>query len=193
MTAFVINGHLQQQKNFFQRISVFQTNSNSYINFSIPHHILFFIMASIPIDQTQTFLKTIIQKIVKHFKLSEEDKEELRQCYNSPPRITGKQDNLFLMKGNYWISIFSFYSDLENIPSELKSFWNAIFNVLLTHHRKRLLFVGASCFKTFLASHILKIAPILVVDSETIISQLLGSIMLVNSKRSKEFFLNQFC
>jgi hypothetical protein len=150
-------------------------------------------MASIPIDQTESILNTIIQKIVKHFELSKEEEEQLLQCYNSSPRISGEQDNLFLMKGNCGILIPPSYSDIENIPSELKSFWTAIFNVLLTHHKEPILLVGPSSFKTFLASHILKTAPILVVHSETSISQLLGSIMLVNSKRSKEFYLDQFC
>jgi hypothetical protein len=87
------------------------------------------------------------------------------------------------MKGSCNVLIPSTFQDILKIPIELHSFWNGFFKVLLVHHNESILISGSSSFKTFLVSSLLQTAPVLMLHQETTISQLLGSIMLMNSKR----------
>jgi hypothetical protein len=91
------------------------------------------------------------------------------------------------------IIISPYISHLKNIPFELTSVWNAIYFLLLSHHKEPILISGPSGFKTFLASQMLPRAPVLFLHSETSITQLLGSIILMNSMQSRVYYLEHFC
>ena len=73
--------------------------------------------------------------------------------------------------------------------NELPSLLESLFYVLFFDSNEPLLLVGPSSYKTYLSKLILMNPPIINLYQETSITQLLGSVTITNSKKTKYFFL----
>ena len=76
----------------------------------------------------------------------------------------------------------------------MKSVLNALFKILIASDDEPILISGPSSFETFLAKliFILGKCETISLNSESTISQLIGSSTLLTSEKAKTFYLQQF-
>ncbi|KAK8886006.1 hypothetical protein M9Y10_041465 [Tritrichomonas musculus] len=191
---FISKWSMRDVRKLFRRISDSLINPRKYLNFSIVYHIIFFIMSAIPEEVSKQIFDEIMKLITKCFGISPEENKRIEECYYMHPTRKDVDGIVYLQKGDIAVQVPKYITELKIFGEiNLHSLWNTLFKILITHYKEPILISGNSGFKTFLASLVLPSTPIIALHQDTNISQLLGSIVLLNSKRSKEFYLEQFC
>ena len=93
-------------RKLFRRIRQQQINESSYLNITIEHQIVIYILGSIPggIEQKLIIFDKISEILKETFDLNDELKNKLKNCIESKPRIIKKKldgkEKLFLVKGD---------------------------------------------------------------------------------------------
>lgn len=204
---------LRDISKLFSRIKKQAENSDNYKNLGMEENILFYILSSTPHDLIdENRLDTIVNLIQKSFGksvISDEKKEKLKELYKSPASLTkeeeeeqeeegNKTEKFFIEKGKgegNIVKIF-FCKNENNIWEQLNSLTsvlNALFEILITSDDEPILISGPSSFETYLAKLLFlgKKVEIVSLNSELSISQLIGSITLLNIEKAKYFYLQQ--
>jgi hypothetical protein len=175
----------------FGRLGTMQLNELDYQNMTVAHHIIYFIMGCMPLEFADSVLNPVLNLVKDCLKLGSGQVEGLEAPFRAKPDLKTDVNCVYVMKGAAGIRITPSLAHLLQMLVELPSIWNAIFYLILSHRKKSLLLADCSSFKTYLASQILQ-TPVLVLNQETTISQLVGSLILLSSQRVRDFYLEQF-
>ena len=186
---------LRDISKLFARLNKQSLNPKNYINLNVVENILFYILSSTSESLISERLPVVIDLISDIFKLSSLEKQTLSELYNATPLIKNVNKKIFVEKGS--VSIFyckyenkeKLFEDLKGLPSVL----NALFKILITSDDEPILISGPSSFKTYLAKllFIHGKSEVISLNSESTISQLIGSSTLLTSEKSKNYYLQQ--
>lgn len=178
-------------RKLFRRIYNQQLSEKNYKNIIPEIQILIFILGGIvPNKRNEIFCK-IRDLIIECFSINKENVSLIDDLFNekNEPKIEIFEEKKYLMKGKIGIIL---PPEFHHINEELPSFLNCLFFTLFVDFKECLLFCGPSGHKTFIAKKISsKDTPILNLYQETSISQLLGSVILTNNFKAKEFYLEE--
>ena len=164
-------------RKLYRRLRKQQINDSSYLNISIEHQIVFFILSSIPggIDNKLLIYDKIAKILKSTFFLEEKLNKKIRNCIESKPRIIKINGKKFLVKGdsektledkekNEKLNEFTHAIgeagilldnfDTEKIKIELSSFYETLFYILFSHYKEPLILFGPSGYKSLLAKEI---------------------------------------
>ena len=205
-------------RKLFRRIRQQQINESSYLNITIEHQIVIYILGSIPggIEQKLIIFDKISEILKETFDLNDELKNKLKNCIESKPRIIKKKldgkEKLFLVKGDSEETLKSKKQNnkIEKFTDavgeagillekpikdsiEISSIYESLFYVLFSHYKEPILLCGPSGYKSKLAMDILPDANSINFYPEISNSELIGSISLLSTYQSKEYFLEQIC
>jgi hypothetical protein len=192
LVQFLAPWSMRDIRKLFLRFRELQMNPRLHRNMTIELQVLYFVMGGVPPDAVPHALPGVMTLLVRHFSMSETRRAEMEACFSAYPEIKEEGHDVFLMKGNAGLCINQWKQQFKDVPLELHSLWNTLFYIVLAHHTEPLLLAGGSGFKTFLATKILPDAPVLTLNQDTNIAQLLGSVILLNSSKAREFLLDQF-
>ena len=184
---------LRDISKLFERINKQSLNPKNYIKLDITENILFYILSSTNGSLINERLPIVINLISEIFKLNSVELKTLSELYNAPPFIKNSNNKIFIEKGK--ISIF--YCNYDKIIYDqlngLQSVLNALFKILITSDDEPILISGPSSFKKYLAKLIYHNdkSEVISLNSETTISQLIGSATLLTSEKAKYYYLMQ--
>ena len=182
---------LRDISKLFERINKQSLNPKNYIKLGITENILFYILSSTNGSLINERLPIVINLISEIFKLNSVELKTLSELYNAPPFIKNSNNKIFIEKGK--ISIF--YCNYDKIIYDqlngLQSVLNALFKILITSDDEPILISGPSSFKTYLAKLIYHNdkSEVISLNSETTISQLIGSETPLTSEKAKYYYL----
>ena len=184
---------LRDISKLFNRINKQSLNPRNFINLGIKENILFYILSSTNDSLISERLPEVVNLISEVFKINEMEGKRLKDLYNAVPLIKSKDNKLYIEKD--FVNIFyctdgkKNYKLLNGLPSVL----NALFKILITCDDEPILISGPSSFKTFLAKLIFKDekSEVISLNSESTISQLIGSTTLLTSEKAKNYYLMQ--
>ena len=181
-------------RTLLRRISDSKTNPKKYLGFTFVHHLLFYVLSGIEDSVSKTIFEDIMKILVECFEIADADKSSLEKCYFEDPVIENSNEVNYLKKGEIGVQIPQHIMDNKIVNNiNFHSLWNTLFKVLIINDKEPLLISGNSSYKTFLASLILPNAQIVSLYQGSLVNPLLGSTVLLNNRRSKEFYLEQFC
>ena len=184
---------LRDISKLFARINKQSINPKNYQNLNVIENILCYILSSTNESLISERLPVVVDLISDTFKLSSAEKANLSELYNSTPYIKNSNNKIFIEKGK--VSIFyrnydkKLFNQLQGLPSVL----NALFKILIASDDEPILISGPSSFKTFLAQLIFNNgkSEVISLNSESTISQLIGSATLLTSEKAKNYYLMQ--
>ena len=184
---------LRDISKLFARIYKQSKNPKNYEGLGLHENILFYILSSTNDSLVSERLPVVVDLISETFKLNAHEKKDLLELYNSPPYIKPKNGKIFIEKGN--VSIYYCNNTQEKFKqlNGLQNILNALFKILITSDDEPILISGPSSFKTFLAQLLFKNekSEIISLNSETTISQLIGSSTLLTAEKAKNYYLLQ--
>ncbi|OHT01916.1 hypothetical protein TRFO_31156 [Tritrichomonas foetus] len=179
---------LREVKKLFNRTQfILQPNNNTYRNFKIIHIIAFMLRASFS-DQPK-INKKVSEIVCEAFNENKLHQKSLKSDLEDEVYVNKQKRHIILTKGSLNIQI-SNQKELNNIPSDLPTFWSMIFEIKLAHISEPLLFIGESGLKTFLAQKICPLSSVVYLHSDSTIASLIGQITLIDRSQSREFFLD---
>ena len=181
-------------RKLYRRIKLHKIKSESkeFINITYIHQIVFYILQSINPNKRSEILVIILDLIKQSFNISDEEKEEIKECIESTPQLKKSDNSLYLIKGKNGIKISKIIENKLNGFDELKTFLDSLFYCLFCDINEHLLFLGPSSYKTFLSRLLLpNNSSVINLYNETSLTQLLGSITLTNSKNAKYYYLSK--
>jgi len=156
------------------------------------HNLLFYILSSIPIEELNIVIDSVVDLIKKIFSKSILKEEDLKGTFESKPDTDGK----IIYKGKCGISIDEFQKDKtktnENIIEEMISYpslYDSFFKVLLSDEDEPILLSGPSGYKVFLSKKILPQDEVISLNPESSVEQLLGSTVFLEDIEVKRFYL----
>ena len=184
---------LRDISKLFARINKQSINPKNYQNLNVIENILFYILSSTNESLISERLPVVINLISETFKLSSAEKANLSELYNSTPFIKNINNKIFIEKGKVSIFYRNYNKNLFNKLQGLPSVLNALFKILITSDDEPILISGPSSFKTFLAQLLFNNgkSEVISLNSESTISQLIGSTTLLTSEKAKNYYLMQ--
>jgi len=168
-------------------------NQKHYENLNVPENILFYILSSTNDSLLSERLPAVVELISNTFKLSKTLTKNLSELYKSPPSLEKKENKIYIVKGKIKIFYHNYKKELYEKLNELPSLLDALFKILIASNDEPILISGPSSFKTFLAQLLFPNgkSEVISLNSESTISQLIGSSTLLNSEKAKNFYLMQ--
>ena len=184
---------LRDISKLFARIYKQSINPNNYEGLGLHENILFYILSSTNDSLISERLPVVVDLISNIFKLSANEKKDLSELYYSPPYIKNKKDKIYIEKGKVSIYYCDYSQEKFKELNGLQNILNALFKILITSDDEPILISGPSSFKTFLAQLLFYNGKneIISLNSETTISQLIGSSTLLTSEKAKNYYLLQ--
>ena len=184
---------LRDISKLFSRINKQSINPKHYEGLNVQENILFYILSSTNDSLISERLPVVVDLISETFKLSPNESNILKELYTATPYIKNKNKKIYIEKGK--ISIFycnykpEIFDKLHGLPSIL----NALFKILITSDDEPILISGPSSFKTFLSKLLFQNgkSDVISLNSESTISQLIGSATLLTTEKSKNYYLMQ--
>ena len=184
---------LRDISKLFARIYKQSINPKNFEGLNVQENILFYILSSTNDSLIDERLDVVVDLISDTFKLSPNGKKSLAELYKATPYIKKKNKKIYIKKGK--INIFycnekpKIYEKLDGLPSVL----NALFKILIASDDEPILISGPSSFKTFLAKLLFQNgkSDVISLNSESTISQLIGSATLLTSEKAKNYYLMQ--
>jgi len=184
---------LRDISKLFARIFKQSINPKNFEGLNVQENILFYILSSTNDSLIDERLDVVVDLISDTFKLSPNEKKTLAELYRATPYIKKKNKKIYIEKGK--INIFycnekpKIYEKLHGLPSVL----NALFKILIASDDEPILISGPSSFKTFLAKLLFQNgkSDVISLNSESTISQLIGSATLLTSEKAKNYYLMQ--
>ena len=203
-------------RKLYRRITNQQISDSSYLNITIEHQIVFYILGSVPggVEEKLLVYDKIAKILQSTFDLKEELYNKIRNCIESKPRILEINKKKFLVKGDSQktledkekkeklkpfthaigeagILLDSFIED--KIKIDLSSLCETFFYILFSHYKEPLLLCGPSGYKSKLAKDISSSDSVINFYPEISNSQLIGNVSLVTNYQAKEYYLEQIC
>ncbi len=185
---------LRDISKLFLRIKKQSKNFKDFEGLSIKENILFYILSSLNDSLIDEILVPIVDLIKESFKLTQNEKQELLKLYNDKPILTIEDGKLYIIKGKIKIFFCKFKEEIYNYLKGLQTILNSLFYILLASDDEPILISGPSLESEELAKlifHNKENNEIISLNSETTISQLIGSITLVSYEQSKRYYLKQ--
>ena len=184
---------LRDISKLFARIYKQSLNIKNYENLGVKENILFYILSSTEDSLLKERMNSVINLIGKAFNLKSKEKEYLKELCNSPACIKNKNNKLYIEKGRISVFYDNYKEDVYNKLHQLESILNALFKILLSSDDEPILISGPSSFKTYLAKLLFKNekSDVIPLNSESNISQLIGSSTLLTSQKAKNYYLLQ--
>ena len=184
---------LRDISKLFARINKQSLNPKHYENLNVPENILFYILSSTNDSLLSERLPAVVELISNTFKLSKTLTKNLSELYKSPPSLEKKENKIYIVKGKIKIFYHNYKKELYEKLNELPSLLDALFKILIASNDEPILISGPSSFKTFLAQLLFPNgkSEVISLNSESTISQLIGSSTLLNSEKAKNFYLMQ--
>lgn len=154
---------------------------------------IFYILSSTNDSLVSERLPVVVGLISDTFKLNSGQSSALAELYNAPCFLKNRNNKIYIEKGK--ISIFycnykkEIFEKLHGLPSIL----NALFKILIASDDEPILISGPSSFKTYLAKLLFHNGKcdVISLNSESTISQLIGSATLLTTEKSKNYYLMQ--
>ena len=183
---------LRDISKLFARINKQSLNPKHYENLNVPENILFYILSSTNDSLLSERLPAVVELISNTFKLKKKSKY-LSELYNSPPNLEKRDNKIFIVKGKLKIFYHNYKKELYEKLNELPSLLDALFKILIASDDEPILISGPSSFKTFLAQLLFPNgkSEVISLNSESTISQLIGSSTLLNTEKAKNYYLMQ--
>ena len=138
-------------------------------------------------------LEVVADLISDTFKLSTQDKSNLLELYKSTPYLKNKNKKIYIEKGKINIFYRNYKKDIFEKLNGLPSILDALFKILITRDDEPILISGPSSFKTFLSKLIFQNgkSEVISLNSESTVSQLIGSATLLTTEKAKNYYLMQ--
>ena len=184
---------LRDISKLFARINKQSLNPKHYENLNVPENILFYILSSTNDSLLSERLPVVVELISNTFKLKKIPKDNLSELYNSPPNLEKKDNKIYIVKGKLKIFYRNYKKELYEKLNELPSLLDALFKILIASDDEPILISGPSSFKTFLAKLLFPTgkSEVISLNSESTISQFIGSSTLLNTEKAKNYYLMQ--
>ena len=186
---------LRDISKLFERIYKQSKKKSNFKNLNLTKNILFYILPSTTESLISERLKDITELIKEIFGLNSSEKENLEELYLSQPYLIIQNEinskKIFIEKKDVRIYFRDFEKETSNNLYEIPSLLNALFKILITSDDEPILISGPTSFKTYLSQLFFKFkkSEVISLNSETTISQLLGSSILLTNDQSKEYYL----
>ena len=194
---YISNWSIRDITKVLKRVKFQASEEKKYIykNINFIDNIVFYTLSSIYKKELkdertrEKLLNNLLQILKEIFNLNQKELDDIKEIFNSEAEIV--QEEKILKKGKCGISLdyIQFFNSKKTI-FRLPSLYNELFQILLAHDEEPILIIGESGYKTYLAELILNIKPIQL-NSETTISQLLGSTIFLSDSEAKVFYLKQ--
>jgi len=184
---------LRDISKLFQRIYKQSINPKNFEGLKVQENILFYILSSTNDSLISERLPVVVDLISETFKLSPNGSSILSELYTAPSFIKNRNGKIYIEKGKirifYCIYKKEIFEKLHGLPSIL----NALFKILIASDDEPILISGPSSFKTFLAQLLFHNgkSDVISLNSESTISQLIGSATLLTSEKAKNYYLMQ--
>ena len=184
---------LRDISKLFARINKQSINPKNYEGLNVQENILFYILSSTNNSLISERLKVVVDLICDTFKLSENEKNDLMKLYNAPPYIKKRNEKIYIEKGTINIFYCNYEKEIYKKLNGLPSILNALLKILIASDDEPILISGPSSFKTFLAKLLFHNgkSDVISLNSESTISQLIGSATLLTSEKAKNYYLMQ--
>ena len=184
---------LRDISKLFARIYKQSLYPKHYENLGVKEHILFYVLSPLDDSLTKERIKDFTDLIVSVFNEGKSKSNDLIELYKANPVIKLIKGKIYIEKGYITIYYDEYkkenYKKLENLPNIL----NALFKILITSDDEPILISGPSSFKTELAKLLFKggECDVVSLNSESNISQLIGSSTLLTYEKAKNYYLMQ--
>ena len=184
---------LRDISKIFARINKQSLHPEYFEGLGVQENILFYILSSTKDSLINERQKIVVNLIADTFKLSSIEKSVLSELYTAQPFIKTKDQKIFIEKGNISIFYCNYEKEIYEHLNGLSSILNALFKILITSDDEPILISGPSSFKTFLAKLLFHNGKCdaISLNSETTISQLIGSATLLTPEKAKNYYLLQ--
>ena len=184
---------LRDISKLFARINKQSLNPNNYKNLEIKENILFYVLSSVNDSLLNERLPVVISLLSDVFKLNKYDVQILSELYEATPTIKKMDNKIYIEKERVCLFYCNYNQDIYEKLNGLPSVLNALFKIIIASDDEPILISGPSSFKTFLAKLINKNekSEVISLNSESTISQLIGSAILLTSEKAKNYYLMQ--
>ena len=152
-------------RKLYRRIKLhkIKIESKEFINITYIHQIVFYILQSIKPDKRSEILDIILDLIKQSFYISDEEKEEIKECIQSTPQLKKFDNSQYLIKGKNGIKISKIIENKLNGFDNLKAFLESLFYCLLCDINEHLLFLGLLVIKHFYLDYYCQIIHLLLI------------------------------
>ena len=137
----------------------------------------------------------IFNLIIKCFNLNDlEKKNRMKNCFKNRAniQIDSISGKAYIMKNDCGVSLSNFEKKLSQ-GTELYSLLESIFLISLSSEKEPILIFGPSGYKTYISKLFLYGYKLISLNSESTISQLLGSTTFLSESEAKIFYLDYLC
>ena len=141
-------------------------------------------------EEIQNVIEKVIKIIQDIFTLSIEERNILSECFNSKAELKNdNQGNFCIFKGKCCISFNLFKQKFitvdkpkieENPIMKLTSLLDDLFQINLTSDKEPIVLIGPSGYKIFLAQKFLSNTKTIILNQESSVEQLLGSLSFIS-------------